>query len=193
MRRMIVLALFGVIGGVASLAIYSCKQKEKIDIKSYAAEFPKKKWYYSTDGGKTWTGGAEVDLKAFQENGEPIHVKPEWVWGEWKDENTIMWTASDSSTSIWKSFDIKLSESELAKTKTYAASFSSKKWYYSVDGGKNWTAGAKEGLKGFDQNGIPIHVSAAWISGRWEDENTIFWIAINGDESIWKAFDHPPL
>ena len=177
------------LGVLALAAIYSCSPKEKIDKKAFAAAFSTKKWYYSTDGGKTWADRAEPGLKGFTDTGDPIHILPEWIWGQWQDENTILWTATDNTTSLWKSFDVTMSEEELAKVKGYAAAFPSKKWFYSLDDGKNWIPGAEEGLKGFSQNGIPIHVSEAWISSSWKDENLIQWRAVDGSECLWKAFD----
>ena len=191
MKRKIIIAIVGL--GIVALAVfYFTTRKAEVDTKAAAASFPSKKWFYSTDGGKSWVDRAEGGLKAFDENGQPIHILPEWVKAEWQDENTILWTAIDNSTSIWKSFDMPLSAEEIAKSKTYAAAFPAKTWYYSTDGGGNWEPGAAEGLKGFDQNGLPIHVSEAWISCRWKDENTILWTAVNGNESIWKAFESPP-
>ncbi|MBY0435254.1 MAG: hypothetical protein K2U26_14190 [Cyclobacteriaceae bacterium] len=81
---------------------------------------------------------------------------------------------------------------EAAKTREYASAFPSKTWYYSLDGGKTWQDRAESGLKGFDEDGIPIHLSDAWNQAEWQDENTILWTATNGNESIWKAFDSPP-
>ncbi|MFN0188321.1 MAG: hypothetical protein ACKVQV_06430 [Bacteroidia bacterium] len=81
---------------------------------------------------------------------------------------------------------------EKAKIRGYAAAFPNKTWYYSSDGGKTWMDRAEGGLKGFDDDGTPIHVSEAWNHTEWQDENTILWRATNGNESIWKAFANPP-
>ena len=174
---------------IIALAIYYFKtRKIEVNTKEAAAAFLGKKWYYSTDGGKSWVDRAEPGLKGFTENGLPIHIKPEWIWGEWQDENTILWMATDNTTSIWKSFDVRFNPSDVAKFKTYAAAFSTKKWYFSVDGGKQWLEGAEEGLKNFDEDGLPRHKSDTYITSRWQDENTILWISVNGNESLWKAF-----
>ena len=191
MKRNIIIALAGL--GIVALAIfYFSTRKKDVDKKAAAAAFSTKKWYYSSDGGKSWVDRAEPGLKGFMENGDPIHLKPEWVWAEWLDENTILWTASDKTTSLWKAFDVPLSSEEITKSKAYAVAFPTKTWYYSVDGGQQWLGEAVGDLKGFDQNGQPIHVSEAWLPGKWEDENTILWKAMNGSESVWKAFDGPP-
>lgn len=81
---------------------------------------------------------------------------------------------------------------ERAKIKAYAAAFATKTWYYSSDEGAHWVDRAESGLQGFDEDGNPIHVSAAWGKGKWVDESTISWEAINGTKSLWKAFQTQP-
>ncbi len=191
MKRNIIIALIGLVMVVVSV-FYFTSGKVEVDTKAAAAAFSGKKWFYSTDGGKNWVDRAEVGLKGFKENGEPIHILPEWVKAEWQDENTILWTAIDNTTSIWKSFDKPLSAEDIANSKKYAAAFSSKTWYYSEDDGGHWEPGAAEGLKDFDQNGQPIHKSEAWIFAQWLDENSIQWTAVNGNKSLWKALESPP-
>jgi hypothetical protein len=93
---------------------------------------------------------------------------------------------------ILASFKIYQLEVEKAKVRGYAKAFSTKTWYYSLNGGKTWDDRAESGLKGFDDDGMPIHKSEAWISAEWQDENTILWKASNGNESIWKVFANPP-
>jgi hypothetical protein len=78
---------------------------------------------------------------------------------------------------------------EKAKTRTYAAAFATKTWYYSSDAGIHWEDRAESGLQGFDADGNPIHVSTAWGMGKWVDENTISWEAT---KSLWKAFETQP-
>ena len=191
MKRNIIIAIAGI--AIVALAVfYFATRKVEVDSKAAATAFPSKIWFYSTDGGKNWVDRAEAGLKGFKENGEPIHILPEWTKAEWQDENTILWTAIDNTTSIWKSFDEPLSAADIANSKKYAAAFPSKTWYYSEDAGGHWEPGAAEGLKSFDQNGQPVHISEAWISARWLDENSIQWTAVNGNKSLWKAFESPP-
>ena len=81
---------------------------------------------------------------------------------------------------------------EKARIRGYAAAFPTKTWYYSMDGGKTWVDRAEGGLKGFDDDGYPINTSDAWNHSEWQDENTIYWRATNGNEAIWKAFTNQP-
>ncbi|HWA34065.1 MAG TPA: hypothetical protein VG737_08050, partial [Cyclobacteriaceae bacterium] len=152
----------------AAAALFYFTPDTAIDAKAAAAEFPKKRWYYSLDNGQTWSSRAEGDLKGWKENGDPIHIKPEWNNVRWIDKNTLKWSAINGETSLWKTFDHVWTTDKINEMKGYAAAFSSKKWYYSVDG-KNWSEGANHDLKEFDEFGVPVHTSPAWISATWED------------------------
>jgi hypothetical protein len=183
----------GVVVVALSAAVYFYLNREPVvDVKAAVAAFPMKRWYYSIDGGANWSSRAEGDLLRWKGNGEPVHANPVWTKSKWLDENTIEWTATNGTKSLWKTFDQGWTPEGVSQMKNYASTFPAKKWYYSVDEGIHWAEADVSELRNFDENGRPVHVSPAWISANWETENIIHWMAANGSTCVWKAFDSPP-
>ncbi|MEJ0055054.1 MAG: glycosyltransferase family 87 protein [Bacteroidota bacterium] len=174
-----------------SILIYYQRAAKIAKAKEYASAFPKKEWYYSVDGGKTWVERAEGGLKNFDSHGDPIHVLTAWKTGRWVDANTILWVSVVGNEAVWKAIYEPpiLSPPEIQKQNEYKSKFHEKIWFYSTDDGVQWIGNAEDGLNGFDFQGNAVHKDPVWNKGEWIDENTISWHARNGSKAIWKGYE----